>query len=65
MPLLYATVLAADVEVMSAGAIGPGLLAFAQTVKRETGHVLTIYFNTAPQIAARLAAGMQPGSQGP
>ena len=57
MPALCATALAADVEVLSAGAVGPGLLAFAQTVKRETGHVLTIYFNTAPQIAARLAAG--------
>ncbi len=57
MPTLSATALAADVEVMSAGAVGPGLMAFAQTVKRETGHVLTIYFNTAPQIAARLAAG--------
>jgi molybdate transport system substrate-binding protein len=54
---LSATAWAADVEVLSAGAVGPGLMAFAQTVKRETGHVLTIYFNTAPQIAARLAAG--------
>ncbi len=55
--ILSATVLAADVEVLSAGAVGPGLLAFAQLVKRETGHDLRIYFNTAPQIAARLAAG--------
>jgi molybdate transport system substrate-binding protein len=55
--LLPATAFAADVEVMSAGAIGPGLMAFAQAVKRETGHVLTVYFNTAPQIASRLAAG--------
>ena len=48
---------AAEIKVLSAGAVEPGLHAFAQQVKREIGHDLTIQFNTAPQIAKRLAAG--------
>jgi len=48
---------AADVKVLSAGAVEPGLHAFATLVKRETGHDLKIQFNTAPQIAKRLAGG--------
>lgn len=47
---------AAEVKVLSAGAVEPGLHAFAVLVKRETGHELKIQFNTAPQIAKRLAA---------
>lgn len=48
---------AADVRVLSAGAVEPGLHAFAQLVKRDIGHELVIQFNTAPQIAKRLADG--------
>ncbi|HEV2009388.1 MAG TPA: substrate-binding domain-containing protein [Burkholderiales bacterium] len=51
------TGLAAEIKVLSAGAVEPGLHAFAALVKRETGHDLKIQFNTAPQIAKRLAAG--------
>jgi len=47
---------AADVRVLSAGAVEPGLHAFAQLVKRQTGHDLRIEFNTTPQIVKRLAA---------
>ncbi|HWI16028.1 MAG TPA: substrate-binding domain-containing protein [Burkholderiales bacterium] len=47
---------AADIKVLSAGAVEPGLHAFAGLAKRETGHDLKIQFNTAPQIAKRLAA---------
>ncbi len=47
---------AAEIRVLSAGAVEPGLHAFAALVKRETGHDLKITFNTAPQIAKRLAA---------
>jgi molybdate transport system substrate-binding protein len=61
-PLLLALVLATpatagEIKVLSAGAVEPGLVAFAQLVKRETGHDLKIQFNTAPRIAERLAAG--------
>jgi molybdate transport system substrate-binding protein len=57
LPVLGATSFAADIRVLSAGAVAPGLQAFAQVVKRETGNELTIQFNTAPEIAKRLAAG--------
>lgn len=48
---------AAEIKVLSAGAVEPGLHAFAELVKREMGHELRIQFNTTPQIAKRLAAG--------
>jgi molybdate transport system substrate-binding protein len=47
---------AAEIKVLSAGAVEPGVEAFAMQVKRELGHDLKIQFNTAPQIAKRLAA---------
>lgn len=55
--LAASVVAAAEVKVLSAGAVEPGLRAFAQLVKAETGHELVIQFNTAPRIAERLAAG--------
>lgn len=48
---------AAEVRVLSAGAVEPGVHAFAEVVKRETAHELKPLFNTAPQIGKRLAAG--------
>jgi molybdate transport system substrate-binding protein len=54
---LWTGVHAAEISVLSAGAVEPGLRACARLVKGETGHDLTIQFNTAPQIAKRLAAG--------
>jgi len=51
------SVSAAEIKVLSAGAVEPGLRAFAQLVKAQTGHDLAIQFNTAPRIAERLAAG--------
>ena len=48
---------AAEVRVLSAGAVEPGLRAFAAVVRRESGHELAIRFATAPEIARRLAAG--------
>jgi len=57
MPVLSTAAFAAEIRILSAGAVEPGLQAFAQVAKRETGHDLKIQFNTAPQIAQRLAAG--------
>src|SRR3954463_3199037 len=51
------SVSAAEVKVLSAGAVEPGVHAFADQIKRDGGHDLKIQFNTAPQIAKRLAAG--------
>ena len=56
-PFLCATAFAAEIKVLSAGAVETGLQSFAQMVKRETGHDLKVQFNTTPQIAQRLAAG--------
>src|SRR3990172_9589879 len=53
---MCAVSLAADIRVLSAGSVEPGLHAFAGQVKRDLGHDLRIQFNTAPQIAKRLAA---------
>lgn len=52
-----AAALGAEVTVLSAGAVEPGLRAFAELVKRETGHDLEIQVNTGPQIGERLARG--------
>ena len=38
---------AAEIKVLSAGAVEPGIEAFAHQLKRDTGHDLKILFNTA------------------
>jgi len=57
MPVLSAAAFAAEIRILSAGAVEPGLQAFAQVVKRETGHDVKTQFATTPQIVQRLAAG--------
>lgn len=56
---LYAqgAALAAEISVLSGGAIEPGLKAAAAAFQKETGHVVKITFNTTPQITKRVAAG--------
>jgi molybdate transport system substrate-binding protein len=49
--------LAADIKVLSAGAVEPGLHAVVARFKAATGHTVTIQFNTAPQIAQRMQEG--------
>ena len=56
-PVLSAMTFADELKVISAGAVAPGMQAFAQLVKQETRHELKFQFNTAPEIARRLAAG--------
>jgi len=48
---------AADIEVLSAGAVKPGLLRAADDFKRASGHEVMVQFNTAPQLARKLAEG--------
>lgn len=48
---------AAEIKVLSAGAIEPGLKAAAAAFENATGHAVRIQFNTAPQIRKRIAAG--------
>jgi molybdate transport system substrate-binding protein len=56
MPVLSTASFAAEVRILSAGAVEPAMEAFAQIVKRETGNDIKAQFNTTPQIARRLAA---------
>jgi molybdate transport system substrate-binding protein len=48
---------AADLTVMSAGAVEPGLKAAAAAFEKESGHKVKITFNTAPRIRELVAAG--------
>jgi molybdate transport system substrate-binding protein len=51
------TASAADVKVLSVGAVQPALGQIADRFKAETGHVVTIQQDTAPGITKRLASG--------
>ena len=63
LPLLVATsamaalatgVQAAEIAVLSAGAIEPGLKAAVAAFEKQTGHVTKITFNTAPELKKRM-----------
>jgi len=51
------TAMAADIRVLSAGAVEPGLVKVADQYRRETGNRVRIQFATAPQLEKRLSAG--------
>lgn len=55
--LSISTAIAAEIKVLSAGAVEPGLHNAVAAFKRATGHDVTIQFNTAPQIAQRMQEG--------
>ena len=46
--------LADELQVLSAGAIEPGLKAAADAFEKQTGHVAKITFNTAPELRKRM-----------
>ena len=48
---------AAEIKVLSGGAIEPGLKAAAAAFQKETGHEVKITFNTTPQIRKRIGGG--------
>jgi molybdate transport system substrate-binding protein len=48
---------AATIEILSAGAVEPGLLPAAEAFRRQTGHEAKVRFATAPALRQRLAAG--------
>jgi molybdate transport system substrate-binding protein len=52
-----ATASAAEIQVLSGGAIKPGLDRIAEQYKRNTGNEIKIQFETAPRIGKRLAEG--------
>jgi molybdate transport system substrate-binding protein len=49
--------MAAEIKVLSAGAVEPGLKAAAAAYKKQSGHDVSITFNTAPEIRKRIGAG--------
>ena len=51
------TAVAAEIKVLSAGAIEPGLRAAAAAFGRQSGHDVKITFNTAPEIRKRIVGG--------
>jgi molybdate transport system substrate-binding protein len=55
--LLGAPAMAAEIKVLSAGAVEPGLIKLADEFKREHGADLKIQVGTAPQLTRRLAGG--------
>jgi molybdate transport system substrate-binding protein len=51
---LLGAALAADIAVLSAGAIEPGIKAAAAAFEKQTGHSIKITFNTAPELRKRM-----------
>src|SRR5712671_3474999 len=49
--------MAAEIRVLSAGAVEPGLRAAAAAFKKRSGHDVNIAFNTAPEIRKRIGGG--------
>jgi molybdate transport system substrate-binding protein len=49
--------MAAEIRVLSAGAVEPGLRAAAAAFQKQSGHDLKITFNTAPEIRKRIVGG--------
>ncbi len=52
--LLSSAAMAADIAVLSAGAIEPGLKAAVSAYEKQTGHKIQITFNTAPELKKRM-----------
>ena len=50
----FGAALADELQVLSAGAIEPGLKAAAAAFEKQTGHVAKITFNTAPELRKRM-----------
>src|SRR2546427_8185720 len=54
---LAGSAMAAEIRVLSAGAVEPGLRAAAAAFQKQSGHTVNITFNTAPEIRKRIAGG--------
>jgi molybdate transport system substrate-binding protein len=51
------TAMAAEIKVLSAGAIEPGLRAAAAAFRKQSGHDVHIAFNTTPEMRKRISGG--------
>jgi ABC-type molybdate transport system substrate-binding protein len=54
---LSATASAAELKVLSVGAVQPALGQIAERFKQEAGHNVTIQVDTAPGLTRRMASG--------
>ena len=54
LTLCTTTAWSADIAVLSAGAIEPGIKAAAAAFEKQTGHAVKITFNTAPELRKRM-----------
>ena len=54
LALCTTTAWSADIAVLSAGAIEPGIKAAATAFEKQTGHTVKITFNTAPELRKRM-----------
>ncbi len=52
-----ASATAAEIKVLSAGAVEPGLARAAEAYRHATGNTVSIQFNTAPALVKKLAEG--------
>lgn len=57
LAFLATPALAGEVQVLSAGAVEPGLMAAADAYKRQTGDTVTVRFATAPALRKKIAEG--------
>lgn len=55
--LMEGAALAADIKVLSAGAVEPGLVGLAEAFRRDTGTEVKITFATAPALRRKVGAG--------
>src|SRR6266704_4127844 len=55
--LTAGSAMAAEIRVLSAGAVEPGLRAAAAAFQKQSGHGVKFTFNTAPEIRKRIAGG--------
>mgnify|MGYP001271573712 CR=1 FL=1 len=53
----WGTAMGADIKVLSAGAVEPGIVKLAEQFRKGTGHRARIQFNTAPQLEKRISGG--------
>ena len=53
-----ASAMAAEIKVLSAGAVEPGIRGAVDAYQRATGNTISIQFNTAPALVKKLADGV-------
>src|SRR5262245_26450575 len=55
--LIASIATAAEISVLSAGAMQPGLIAVAGPFGKQSGHVIKVTYATAPELRRRIGGG--------